>query len=165
MSVIEVTKNGFRKDGQPFTPWGANYFVPGTGWPPQLWKTFEPERARLDFQRMRELGINVVRVFATWASFVESETRVNEEGLAKFDRMLDIAWENGILLHPTGPDHWEGGPFFTHDRNYITSEPMLKAAENYWREMGRRYKDDERICAFDLLNEPSVRPDEALWAE
>ena len=165
MSVVQVTENGFTRDGQAFTPWGANYFVPGTGWPPQLWKRFEPERAREDFRRMSELGVNVVRVFATWASFVESETEINEEGFGKFEQMLDIAWENGILLHPTGPDHWEGGPFFTSDRNYITSEPMLKAAENYWREMGRRFKDDERIFAFDILNEPSVRPDEIIWEE
>ena len=70
---------------------------------------------------MRDLGVNVVRVFATWMSFVESETRVNEEGFDKFDSMLRIAWENGILLHPTGPDHWEGQPAFMRgDANYIT---------------------------------------------
>jgi len=166
MSVTQVTEDGFVRDGGRFTPWGANYFVPGTGWPPQLWRRFEPGRAGEDFARMRDLGVNVMRVFATWMSFVESESRVNEEGFERFDQMLEIAWENGIMLHPTGPDHWEGFPAFTEGQtNYITSEILLKAAENYWRELSRRYKDDERIFAFDLLNEPSVRPDERFWVE
>ncbi len=166
MGQVGMTETGFEKDGELFVPWGANYFVPGTGWAPKLWATYDEDRARDDFAKMRDLGVNVVRVFATWMSFVESETRVNEEGFDKFDSMLRIAWENGILLHPTGPDHWEGQPAFMRgDANYIMSEHLLRAAENYWREMARRYKNDERIFAFDALNEPAVWPNERFWAE
>jgi hypothetical protein len=122
------------------------------------------KRAEADFARMESLGVNVVRVFGTWMSFVESETTVNEEGFSKFDRMLSIAWKHGIRLHPTGPDHWEGQPAFMQgDSNYIISEHLLQAGENYWREMGKRYKDDERIFAWDILNEPSVQPNDTFW--
>ncbi len=165
MSQVKVTGKSFSVDGELFVPWGANYFVPGTGWAPQLWKTFNVKRAEADFALMEALGVNVVRVFGTWMSFVEDETHVNEEGFKKFEQMLAIAWKHGIRLHPTGPDHWEGEPAFVNGANYIISEHMLKAGENYWRVMGSRFKDDERIFAFDILNEPSIRPNDDFWAE
>ena len=42
---------------------GINYFRPGTGWAPQVWKKFDAAATRKDFARMKELGINCVRVF------------------------------------------------------------------------------------------------------
>lgn len=166
MSQVKVTGKSFTVDGELFVPWGANYFVPGTGWAPQLWKSFTAKRAEADFALMASMGVNVVRVFGTWMSFVQDEQTVNEEGFAKFDQMLSIAWKHGIRLHPTGPDHWEGFPVFMQgDGNYILNESLLKAAENYWRTMAARYKDDERVFAWDILNEPSIHPNEAFWAE
>ena len=165
MAQVQVKGKSFVVDGDLFVPWGANYFVPGTGWAPQLWKEFIAKRAEADFALMESLGVNVVRVFGTWMSFVESETKVNEDGFKKFDQMLAIAWKHGIRLHPTGPDHWEGQPAFMQgDSNYIISGHLLKAGENYWREMGKRFKDDERIFAWDILNEPSVQPNDSFWA-
>jgi hypothetical protein len=165
MAQVQVKGKSFTVDGELFVPWGANYFVPGTGWAPQLWKCFDAKRAEADFALMESVGVNVVRVFGTWMSFVESETKVNAEGFGKFDQMLAIAWKHGIRLHPTGPDHWEGQPAFMQgDDNYVISEHLLKAGEHYWREMSKRYKNDERIFAWDILNEPSVRPNDAFWA-
>jgi hypothetical protein len=63
MGMVQVVGDRIVRDGRPFTAWGANYFAPATRWPPQLWKTFDVDRARNDFARMRDLGVNVVRVF------------------------------------------------------------------------------------------------------
>src|SRR5512132_1342345 len=54
--------------GKPFVPFGVNYYRPGTGWAPQLWKKFDPEATRKDFVRMKELGVNCVRIFLTFQS-------------------------------------------------------------------------------------------------
>ena len=151
MGLVQASPKGLIKDGKPFVPWGANYFVPGTGWAPQIWKQFDEQRAEDDFSRMEELGVNVVRVFATWQSFVASPSAVNEEGFRKFDRMLEIASRHGILLHPTGPDHWEGQPEGLRGHSdYVSDETLLTGAETYWRTISERYKDDERIFAFDI---------------
>jgi hypothetical protein len=32
--------------GKPFVPFGVNYYRPGTGWAPQVWKTFDAEATR-----------------------------------------------------------------------------------------------------------------------
>src|SRR5580698_9507741 len=72
--------------GQPFVPFGVSYYRPGQGWAPQLWKKFDPELTRKDFARMKELGVNCVRVFLTYGSFLEKPDHVSAEGFAKFDQ-------------------------------------------------------------------------------
>ena len=77
-------------DGKPFVPLGINYYRPGTGWAPQLWKKFDADATRQDFARMRELGVNCVRVFLTYGSFFMDRDQLHPEGLAKFDQMVEL---------------------------------------------------------------------------
>ncbi len=141
--------------GRPLAPMGVNYYRPGTGWAPQLWKQFDPEGTRRDFARMKELGVNCVRVFLTFGSFFTESDRLNPEGLARFDQLLGIAEEAGIYVHPTGPDHWEGIPAWAAtDR--IADEQVLRALEDFWKLFAGRYRGRDVIFAFDLLNEPQV---------
>jgi len=142
-------------DGKPFVTMGVNYFRPGTGWAPQLWKQFDAEATRKDFARMKRLGVNCVRVFLTYGSFFMESDELSPEGLAKFDQLLDIAEEAGIYVHPTGPDHWEGTPAWARtDR--IADERVLRALENFWRLFAQRYRGRNVLFAYDLLNEPAV---------
>ena len=58
---VRIAKDGrtFETEaGKPFVPFGVNYYRPGTGWAPQVWKQFDAEATRKDFARMKELGIN-----------------------------------------------------------------------------------------------------------
>jgi len=142
-------------DGRPFVPMGVNYFRPGTGWAPQVWKQFDEEATRRDFARLRALGANCVRVFLTYGSFHVEPGRLSEEGLARFDRFLALAEEAGLYVHPTGPDHWEGLPPWARvDR--IADEQVLTALERWWRQWAARYRGRSVIFAYDLLNEPEV---------
>lgn len=144
--------------GQPFVPFGVNYFRPGTGWAPQVWKQFDPEATRKDFARLKEMGGNCVRVFLTYGSFYETSGRLNPDGVAKFDRFLALADEAGVYVHPTGPDHWEGLPDWARgDR--IADESVLAALEEFWRLFATRYRGRAALFAYDLLNEPEVRWD------
>ena len=142
-------------DGKPFVPIGVNYYRPGTGWAPQLWKQFDPEATRRDFTRLKELGVNCVRVFLTYGSFFMKPDALEPEGLARFDQLLGIAEEAGIYVHPTGPDHWEGvPPWAATDR--IADEGVLRALESFWKLFADRYRASNVIFAFDLRNEPQV---------
>ncbi len=143
------------EDGQPFVPMGVNYFRPHTGWAPQLWKQFDAEATRRDFVRMKQLGVNCVRVFLTYGSFFTEPDTLDPEGLAKFDQFLEMAEEAGIYVHPTGPDHWEGvPPWAATDR--IADPQVLTALERFWSLFASRYQDRTVLFAYDLLNEPSV---------
>jgi hypothetical protein len=151
-------------DGRPFVPMGVNYYRPGTGWAPQLWKKFDPEATRRDFARMKELGVNCVRVFLTYGSFFMEPDRLSADGLAKFDRLLEIAESAGIYLHPTGPDHWEGiPPWAATDR--IADEKVLAALETFWKLFAKQYRGKTGVFAYDLLNEPSVAWDTPAMRE
>ena len=93
--------------GQPFVPFGLTYYGSGTGWAPQVWKKFDADATRRDFVRLKELGVNCVRVFLSYGSFYQQPGKLEPEGLAKFDQFLSLAEEQRIYVHPTGPDHWE----------------------------------------------------------
>ena len=144
-------------DGGPFVPFGVNYYRPGTGWAPQVWKKFDPAATRADFARMKDLGINCVRVFLSYGSFCMEPGVLQEYGLAKFDQFLTIAEAAGIYVHPTGLDHWEGtAPFAEVDR--IADERNLAALESFWKQFAARYRERSVLFAYDLRNEPEV-----LW--
>jgi len=141
--------------GRPFAPFGVNYFRPGTGWAPQVWKQFDPEAVRRDFRTMQEMGVNCVRVFLTLGSFYPEAGRLAPEALATFDRFLAIAETHHIYVHPTGPDHWEGLPAWSRgDR--VARESYLVALETFWRLFAARYRGRHVLFAYDLLNEPHV---------
>lgn len=142
-------------EGRPFVPLGVNYYRPGTGWAPQLWKQFDAEATRRDFARMKELGVNCVRVFLTYGSFFMDRDQLLAEGLAKFDQFLSIAEEAGIYVHPTGPDHWEGMPHW-RPQDLAGDEDSLAALETFWRLFASRYRGRSVIFAYDLRNEPAV---------
>ncbi|MEI2722282.1 MAG: cellulase family glycosylhydrolase [Verrucomicrobiota bacterium] len=142
--------------GKPFVPFGLSYFHPGTGWAPQVWKQFDADATRQDFSRMKALGVNCVRVFLSYGSFLMETNRLSSEGLAKFDQFLEIAEQAGIYVHPTGPDHWEGLPDWAKSDRYA-DEVVLCSLEEFWRQFAARYRGRPVIFAYDLLNEPEVR--------
>jgi len=141
--------------GRPFHPWGVNYFRPGTGWAPQIWKQFDETATREDFRRMTNLGVNCVRVFLTFGSFYQKPGELESNGLQKFDRFLALAEEAGLYVHPTGPDHWEGLPDWAR-RDRYADEDFLQALEQFWRLFAARYRGRTALFAYDLLNEPEV---------
>jgi len=161
LAKVQVAPDGrgfVTAEGKAFVPFGVNYFRPGTGWAPQVWKQFDPEATRKDFAKLRELGANCVRVFLTYGSFYSEAGRLDPAGLAKLDQFLELAEAAGLYVHPTGPDHWEGLPTWARgDR--IAEESVLVALEEFWRLMAARYRGRAVVFAYDLLNEPEVRWD------
>ncbi len=157
---VDTARRGFvDAAGRPFVPFGVSYYRPGTGWAPQLWKQFDAEATRRDFALLRKLGANVVRVFASFGSFFKEPDRLDPEGLAKFDKLLDLADEAGLYVHPTGPDHWEGMPPWAKGMNFFSldaHEACLQALDDYWRLFATRYRGRTTLWAYDLRNEPSV---------
>jgi hypothetical protein len=141
-------------DGKPFVPFGVNYYRPGTGWAPQIWKTFDAEATRKDFAKMKELGVNCVRVFLTYHSFHFEPGKMNPDGLAKFDQFLDIAETAGIYVHPAGPEFWEGPPNWRPVA--ISDEKTLEYTAEWWKQFAARYRNRHVIFAYDLKNEPDV---------
>jgi len=149
--------------GKTFHPFGVTYYRPGTGWAPQVWKQWDAQATRKDFARMKELGVNCVRVFLSYGSFYSEPGVLQPEGLAKFDEFLRIAEEAGIYVHPTGPDHWEGAPSWQPVA--IEEEKTVAALESFWKLFAARYRGRHVIFAYDLKNEPELAWDSETLKE
>lgn len=154
--MVASDNSGFRTEtGRPFVPFGVTYYRPGTGWAPQVWKQFDAKATTEDFKRMKAVGVNCVRVFLSFGSFLPEPGKFSEDGFAKFDQFLAIAEQQGIYVHPTGPDAWEGLPSWAATDRYA-DESVLHVLENYWKFFAARYRGRTVIFAIDLLNEPSI---------
>jgi endo-1,4-beta-mannosidase len=155
--VVSPDGRGFVEcnSGHPYIPFGTNYYDPHTGWAPKLWRQFNAEKVREQFRVMSEIGVNCARVFLTAGSFQPSAENVEEKALVKLDKLVEIAREKDIRLILTGPDHWEGQPaYWKPDR--FAGETALRALERFWDVVGRRYRGEPAIFAWDLLNEPHM---------
>jgi len=167
MGLISVVPDGRgfieRDSGRPYIPFGTNYYDPNTGWAPKLWRQFDAQKVREHFRVMSEMGVNCARVFLTAGSFQPSAEVIDESALAKLDKMVEIARETNIRLILTGPDHWEGQPaYWKPDR--FTGEAALEALDRFWEVVGRRYRGEPAIFAWDLLNEPHLPWSVPQWA-
>lgn len=141
--------------GRQFIPFGINYYRPGTGWAPQVWRQFDAAATREDLARLKSLGGNCLRVFLTYGSFCGEQGRLNPDGAAAFDRLLSMAEECGLYVHPAGPDHWEGVPAWASGEDIVSTE-QLTGLERFWQEFATRYRGRSAIMAYDLRNEPQV---------
>jgi hypothetical protein len=146
---------GFTLAGQVWRPFGCNYFDPRVGWAPKLWSRFDAARVERHFEVMEGLGVRVARVFLTAASFFPDGKELDQGALEKFDRLLAIARRRGILLHPSGPDHWEGTPDWRRG-DLFADDAVLECQVRFWRLFAARYAAEPGIFAWDLLNEPHV---------
>ena len=157
---IKIAKDGRTFEtaaGRPFVPFGVTYFRPNTGWAPRVWKQFDDDATRKDFARMKEMGINCVRVFLSYGSFYTDPGVLKPEGLEKFDRFLALAEEAGIYIHPAGLDHWEGSPDW---QPVAVADPRtLRYTVQFWELFAARYRGRHVIFAYDLRNEPLVEWD------
>ncbi len=159
MQLIETGSDGHgfveSDSGYPYIVFGTNYYDPHTGWAPKIWRRFDAENVRRHFQVMSTLGVNCARIFLTAGSFQPNAETIDEQSLRKLDTLIKIASETGIRLLLTGPDHWEGLPsYWKPDR--FAGEAALQALEHFWEVVGRRYRGEPAIFAWDLLNEPHL---------
>ena len=161
MISLNPEKTGFvDESGARWVPFGVNYYDHLTGWAPQIWSDFHPERVREHFRLMREYGVNCARVFMASNRFMLPDGHLDPAIRPKFEFYLECARETGIRLIPTGPDHWEGR-HEAFEPDPFCGEPYLSALRNFWPDMIAAYGDRDEIFAWDLRNEPEVHWDTA----
>jgi len=147
--------------GEFFVPIGCNYFPQGIGWAPKVWTQFRPDAFSKDFPLMAEMGMNVIRVFLSFAPFMPEEKQLSDEMMAKVGRLLDTAAEHDIRVIFSGPSAWEGTPEWATAlkrtwSEYFTDEQVLENLEYFWIHFGKAYGDHPAIFAYDLCNEPHI---------
>jgi endo-1,4-beta-mannosidase len=165
---------------QPFTL-GVNY------WPRRKamywWGDFDPGEVREEFALIRELGMNLVRIFLLWDDWQPAPDAVSPAALGNLGLVLDIAADLGLKLdvtfftgHMSGPN-WAPGWMLLPDeplpprvrqlvsggrvieasyRNPYTDPMALAAAELLLRAVVGRYRDHPGVGVWNLGNEPDL---------
>ncbi len=102
---------------------GVNY------WPRtkamQWWSRFEEEEVERDFKDLREMGINLVRIFLLWSNFQPSgPSTVDETCLSHLETVLNIAQRHGLWLDITFFTGHMSGPNWAPRWMILEDEPL-----------------------------------------
>ena len=132
----------------------------------EIVKTFEDNFiTEDDIAQIEKFGFNCVRVPFWYRNFMTedlewfAENHNDNKGFQKLDWLIETCEKYGIyvMLDLHGAP---GGQSKNHctgkaGRNELyENENMLNATIELWCAIANRYKDNQTVCAYDLLNEP-----------
>ena len=163
---------------------GVNY------WPRRKamywWNNFDAGEVREEFSIIRELNLNVVRIFLLWDDFQPDPNSVSKEAMDNLVTVADIAGDNNLGLdvtfftgHMSGPNwspRWllggelpfKGGNEFIRDivssgkpvpqgyYNMFHYEQAIQAERLLLETVVGTLKDHEAIWLWNLANEPDL---------
>ena len=141
--------------GQVFTPWGFNYDHDEKGRLIEDYWELDWPKIEQDFQEMRKLGANVVRVHLQLGKFMKAANQPDEKNLARLERLLDLASKLKLYLDLTGLGcyHKKDVPLW-YD---LLSEPERWGVQaRFWEAIARRCAGSPAVFCYDLMNEPVV---------
>ena len=93
------------ESGKPFRVWGVNYDHDSKGENGRLLEDYwhdEWETVRSDFEEMKALGANVVRVHLQFGKFMRAADTPNQDALDQLRRVIELAERTGLYLDLTG---------------------------------------------------------------
>lgn len=138
-----------------FTPWGFNYDHDEKGTLLEdYWESDWPRVAE-DFQEMKDLGANVVRIHLQFAKFMDAADRPNEKALAQLEKLVKLAETTRLYLDLTGLGcyHKKDVPAWYDE---LTEADRWSAQASFWKAIAKRCAGSPAIFCYDLMNEPVV---------
>lgn len=151
---VNAERAGFvDASGKPFYIWGVNYDHDESGrlledyWE-QEWQTVEQ-----DFQEIKSLGANVVRIHLQLGKFMDSASAANDYALSHLDKLLKLAESTGLRLDITGLGcyHKRDVPLW-YDR--LSESDRWDVQRRFWVAVASRCKSSPAVFCYDLMNEP-----------
>ena len=147
-----------RVDGRATLPVGAHVVPPaGPDWP---WRV-GPEAFDHAFAGMAEAGLDAARIDLLWAAVEPAAGAFDEAHLRVLDRVLEAARRHGIRLHPTlliggevGDAYWDVP--WRAGRHPHADPGMRRLQAAHAAMLGRRWRDDPALLAWDLADEPPL---------
>lgn len=160
---------------------GVNY------WPRRKamywWSDFEAGEVREEFDIIKDIGMNLVRIFLLWDDWQPTPDSVNSDALDNLETVCNIAADVGLSLdvtfftgHMSGPN-WAPGWMLRPGQpmppgvnqlvsgqkivncgyiNQYTNPLALDAAERLLKTVVTRFKDHPAIGLWNLGNEPDL---------
>jgi hypothetical protein len=108
-----------------------------------------------DFQEMKELGANVVRIHLQFGRFMEGPDRPRAEALERLERLVALAARTGLRLDLTGL-----GCYLKSDvpawYDALPEAERWRAQARFWEAVAERCAAAPSVFSYDLMNEPVV---------
>jgi hypothetical protein len=159
---IRVSKDArhfvFAGSGSDFKPWGFNYDHDASN---RLLETYwikEWNAVAGDFEEMKELGANTVRIHLQVSRFMKSAREPNRKSLEQLARLLALAEKTGLYLDITGL-----GCYDKKDvpkwYNKLGEEQRWEAQARFWEAVAETCRSSPAVFCYDLMNEPVLSED------
>ncbi len=138
-----------------FVVWGFNYDHDAAGRLLEDYWTHEWHTVVEDFQEMKQLGANVVRIHLQVAKFIRSPRETDPAALEQLARLVQLAERTGLYLDITGLGCY-------HRQDVPQWYDAMGEAERwdvqamFWEAIARVCAKSPAIFCYDLMNEPIV---------
>ncbi len=138
---------------KPFVVWGVNYDHNRDGQLIEDYWTTDWKQVSEDFQEIRDLGANVVRVHLQLGKFMRSPEEADPEQLKRLKGLIHLAHESGVYLNLTGLGcyHRKDVPAWY---DTMSEEDRWQVQGRFWKAIASTCKGDPAIFCYDLMNEP-----------
>jgi hypothetical protein len=138
-----------------FVPWGFNYDHDERGRLIEDYWFDEWPKVEQDFEEIKDLGANVVRVHLQLGKFMEAADTPNLKSLDQLARLLKLAEQQGLYLDLTGLGcyHKRDVPEW-YDK--LAEQERWDVQARFWEEVAARAADSPAVFCYDLMNEPVV---------
>jgi hypothetical protein len=159
---IGVSEDGkhfiFSGSGLNFTPWGFNYDHDRTNRLLEYYWNDEWNTVVSDFQEMKALGANTVRIHLQVSRFMKSARELNQESIAQLARLLQLAEATGLYLDITGLGCYDK-PDVPQWYNDLDEAPRWEVQARFWEAVARTCSHSPAVFCYDLMNEPVITED------
>ena len=109
-----------------------------------------------DFQEMKDMGINAVRIHLQINKFIPEPNKVDPKEISKLKDLLALAEEKEIYLNLTGLGcyHAKKVPKWYHN---LSEDKRWNTQAFFWKQIATVCKGSDIIFCYDLMNEPVVQ--------
>lgn len=163
LTFIRVSEDGaeFVRGNPPATwrAWGVNYDHDSSGRLLDEYWIDEWETVVEDFQEIKSLGSNCVRIHLQIGKFMDTRDTPNAAALAQLAKLTQLAEDTQLYLNITGLACY-------HKQNIPPWYDGLDEADRwsvqaiFWESVANVCKDSPAIFCYDLMNEPILPGEE-----
>lgn len=139
---------------------GVNY-TPREGWF-HSWLDFDVDAVRRDFEQIRALEADHVRIFPRWDLIQPNRALIRPAGIAAVGRVVDAAAEFGLDVnvdalqgHLSSFDFLPSWVTTWHARNMFTDPDVVEGEAAYIRALAEEIAGRDNVMGFTLGNETS----------
>ncbi|OFY67275.1 MAG: hypothetical protein A3H98_02135 [Bacteroidetes bacterium RIFCSPLOWO2_02_FULL_36_8] len=149
---------------RPITLRGVN-FVNDAGWLNYSNLFISQDHSEIDYNRIKEMGMNVVRFMVDYDFFVDDSAPYiyRSEGWALLDTNLKWASKNGVFLILDMQLAFNSS--FGPNNPVWKDNEKRKRLKSLWKTIAERYNNDTTFAAYDLINEPIPPDSHSQWTQ